>query len=161
MMHLMRTGSRGLRGLGVAMVIFAGATCRDGLAPDDIHQLATARVRWASADIQSYHFEYNRVCFCLPEARGPAVVTVRNGVVTDVELVQTNSVTGEPILAAFPTIDDLFDLIQRAIEEGWDVLEVEYDEALGYPTSLTVDPSTTTADDESWYYLAAVVRIGE
>jgi len=141
------------------MVIACALTgCGDGFGPE-IHRLLDARARWEGAALRSYRFHYDRTCFCLPAANGPAVVTVRDGVVTNVELLQSSETIGEPILAEFPTIEDLFDLIATAIDGGWDKLEVEYDEALGFPTTLAVDPSTTTADDEAWYNLSALTEL--
>jgi hypothetical protein len=54
----------------------------------------------------------------------------------------------------YPTIDELFDTIQSALDAGVgeDQFSVRYDEAWGYPTDIYVDLAIGIADEETSYY---------
>lgn len=48
------------------------------------------------------------------------------------------------------TIDKLFGLIERALEEDADVVSVEYDGEYGFPTDISIDWYREGYDDEVW-----------
>jgi len=95
--------------------------------------LEDARRAWRAAGISSYSFRYRTTGFTGPlDVR----VTVTGGIVTGVERL------GEgfdlpPELA--PTIDSLFDQIQRELDSDDVDVRVRYDAALGYPVSAYFD----------------------
>jgi hypothetical protein len=98
-----------------------------------------------------YDLRLERVCFCLPV--GVVTVEVRNGVRTD------SWVDGEggrepldgDLVAWYPTVDELFDLVDDAIVQRAAELRVTYHPVLGYPVDLWVDRSTRIADEEFGY----------
>ena len=92
-----------------------------------------------------------RVNAFAPGVQRPARVTVQNG--------RTLSITpgdGDPtplenngqIFAAYDTIEDLFAVIQRAIDTRADSISVDYDPVLGYPSRITIDYIRLAVDDE-------------
>ena len=125
--------------------------CQDpqSVAEADLLALNQARQRWEEAGLVSYHFELSVSCECPESTSGPFVVTVVNGVVTDVDYV------GSYIPDDFDesairidgrrTIDEFFDSIEDAIDEGVRI-DVSYDTTVGYPTTVWLDLDAIAAD---------------
>jgi hypothetical protein len=138
------------RRVGRGSVLVAVASCSitatTGRSTDEL-ELARARQRWASAGIHDYEFDFQRMCFCLPEATEPVHIVVRGDAVTSV--VRTRD--GQPAsmrVQAWPRIDDLFDDVQRRLDQRAERVDVRYDPTLAYPRSIVVDIAFQTADDE-------------
>ena len=135
--------------------------------PDDERtDLEAARQRWASARFESYTFTFTRSCECWPAL--PARIVVERDTVRAV----LDPATGEPLrippmdtlaLAAYPdaypTVEALFDVIERAAREKADRLQVTYDARLGHPTQIEIDYREDAADDEVTYTLEAFVGL--
>ena len=102
-------------------------------------QLEAARQRWDDAGISDYTMVYQPVCFC-PEQH--FTVTVEDDVVV------SSSIDGAGMGIPTLTVDDLFDEIQSAIDDGAAHIDVTYDDDLGYPVSHWVDESENIADEE-------------
>jgi hypothetical protein len=72
---------------------------------------------------------------------------VRGDVVTSV--VRTRD--GQPAstrVQAWPRIEDLFDDVQRRLDQRAERVDVRYDATFAYPRSIVVDIALQTADDE-------------
>ncbi|MDJ0735705.1 MAG: DUF6174 domain-containing protein [Nostocaceae cyanobacterium] len=114
-----------------------------------IKQYRLNRRLWREQRISNYRYTLSRGCFCLPEARGPVVIEVRNGVTTSI-----TSETGEKVnlelFARYNTIPKLFHLIRDAIAQRASRIDMEYDSTLGYPTDITIDYSFQIADEEEF-----------
>lgn len=112
--------------------------------PSKLTELDRQRALWQQAGIQSYRIRLIYGCQC-PLAGKPVDVTVRRGAVADA------SMDGKPLpadaLTGFPaTVDQLFDYAERFAGAG--KVELKYDDRLGYPTALGVDPDLEARDDE-------------
>lgn len=116
-----------------------GAAC----SQSDDHGLAAARSLWKTHGPSSYSFLWQESTF--PE---PVRISVTSGQITSVVFVFDQRPVPDGILLHVRTIDGLFDNIQDEIDQGADQLTVDFDPTLGYPTSLYVDPSKGTYDDE-------------
>ncbi|MDX1675026.1 MAG: DUF6174 domain-containing protein [Longimicrobiales bacterium] len=135
----------------VALVFLGGAMAACGLVgPDDRWEdrrrvLEENRMIWEQSGIDTYRFELTRACFCA--LAGDFVVTVDDGVV-----VSAHPVMGDTLPAAerqyLETVDDLFDRLERAIEEEVHEYRVEYHLQLGHPTVAYLDPIRNAIDDE-------------
>lgn len=116
--------------------------------------LEAARARWNAAQSGTYSFTYTRDCFCPEEYRGPFEFDIVDGVRTQVRF------KGEPYfdraLEEFETIDDIFDEVERAIEQGAASVNVEFDPDLGYPRSVWIDWELQMADEEMGYTVSDV-----
>ncbi|MFV1987697.1 MAG: DUF6174 domain-containing protein, partial [Gemmatimonadota bacterium] len=104
------------------------------------------RARWSTSGIVDYEYVLDRACECTRETTRTMRVEVRGGSVTGA----TYRDTGESAAMAngYPTVEDLFDLIDDAIQRRAAGLTVAYDAALGYPTEITIDYDLEVADDE-------------
>lgn len=112
---------------------FATVAC-DSLSDD----LAAARSRWQQHAVDDYSFVYRTTGFVAPiDAR----IVVADGAVTGVEN-RSSGVVLVPQTA--PTIEVLFDAVEKAIDDGADTA-VTWDPAFGFPVS-----ANTTAGSETW-----------
>lgn len=117
---------------------------------DEAAGLRRAQARWARAGVRDYAYTVRVLAFA-PGVQRPARVTVQNGRTVsitpgdnDPTLLENNG----QVFAAYATLDDLFGVIQRAINARADSLDVDYDPTLGYPTRITIDYIRLAADDE-------------
>ena len=110
-------------------------------------ELLRNRQRWASAGLHDYEFDFQRICFCTPEATEAVHIVVRKDVVTSV--VRTRD--GQPASTQYttwPRVDELFEDVQRRLSPRAERIDVQYDPTYGYPRSIVVDVMLMTADDE-------------
>lgn len=108
-------------------------------------QIAAARALWRSQGLFHYQYRYDLGCFCRP----PRDVLIE---VFDDRMGQLRDpATGEPVtpdfLDLFFTIDGLFDHIEANLDVA-DVIEVQFDPILGYPTFVFIDYYRGAVDDE-------------
>jgi len=95
---------------------------------------------------QEYEFKFERDYLGPEELRGPFKVSVKGGVIAEVEYAREQNeeiVLDEIDVSQVPTIEGLFDFIVESIDKG-DQVEVFYDGSLGYPSIIKV----TTVDDD-------------
>jgi hypothetical protein len=130
------------------------AACSSPFGPDEARALTAARARWDGRPFADYTFDARHGCFCPPEHIGPVRITVQQGAIVSVTLLET----GEALDPAnWFTIDQLFDRIPvLAKEDGVDDVAVEYDATLGFPTSVRVRFEKGTQDAGSHYTVSAV-----
>lgn len=132
---------------------FVLAGCGDSLSPvsgrDD---LQANRARWRARGPNGYIVSLTTLCFCV-ETRPLRVTVIRDSVMS-----ATTLDGGQPIADVrwIPTIEKLFDFIQRAIDEPAFHLEVEYDPQLGFPRKIVYDMAAEIADDEVTYLVGDV-----
>lgn len=135
-----------VRGLLLLAVVGCSITATTGRSSEEV-ELARNRQRWFSAGIHDYEFDFQRICFCLPEATESVHIVVRQDVVTSV--VRTRD--GQPAsvrVTAWPRVDELFDDVQQRLDQRAERLDVRYDPTYGYPRSIVVDIVLRAADDE-------------
>ena len=111
--------------------------------------LDQALALWAANSTSDYTFEFNWVCFCIREWVSPVTLSVSGGEVVSAVFVES----GEPVtdvnqLASYETIDGLFQLLQDAIDQSAESIQVEFDPIDGYPVSAFIDYDARMADEE-------------
>ena len=143
--------SRAVRASLAACLALAAVACDDpfGLGGDEADDLADARARWRRAAPARYEFDLNLGCFC-PGAGAPVRVTVHDcAVVAVVSLDPTTWPPGyAPRAADYPTVEGLFEWLERAIRRDAAEFEATYHPELGYPTTAAIDYEENVADDE-------------
>jgi hypothetical protein len=133
------------------------AACSSPFGPDEARALAAARARWEGRAFVDYTFDARHDCFCAPEQVGPVRITVQQGAIVSVTLLQTGEAV-DP--ASWFTIDQLFDRIPLvAKEDGVDDVTVEYDATFGFPTSVEVRFEKGILDAGSNYTVSAVAPV--
>ena len=145
--------SRALHGLAKPALIIAVLACTacSVFAPEerrDQVELEHSWRVWQARRADNYRYVQQRLCFCAVESVAPVLVTVSNDVVVDRRFASNDAPVPINLASSWGTIDDLFRLIDRALEMEAASLHVTYHSTLGYPTHISIDYSTNTADDE-------------
>lgn len=102
--------------------------------------LDVARARWDGRSFDGYVYRTTRVCFC-PRSENEIFVDDA-GVVTG-----QRTISGEPESEP-PTIDDLFDQLEAAIDGDAASISASFEQTLGYPVRFSIDFDEMIADEE-------------
>ncbi len=100
-----------------------------------------AAARWSAERPPRFRYVLDRTCDCPPEDARAYAVTEQDGQRRAEFPIPVESVSGE-LITAPPRplwIDDIFGIIERALRSGA-IIEVRYDQALGYPESVIIGP---------------------
>lgn len=115
-----------------------------------LDDLRRHRGQWEGRQPTHYEFIVQRSCECVPPWTNPLRVTVRGGQVLSVANAQTEeSVPMDSDLAK--SIEDLFGLLEQALEHGAYQVTAAYDPDFGYPTSIYIDSDEQMVDEEIGY----------
>ncbi len=135
----------------LAAVGIAGAACADATGPrfEDRVDFARAKAKWVRAGLADYEFVLLRTCFC--EFTGEVRVTVRGGVVESVVPLAPEVTIPPQAIAGYPSLDDLIEIVERAITMPAGSVAVRYDPAHGFPTRIEIDWFADAVDDEVRY----------
>jgi hypothetical protein len=112
--------------------------------PVKVTELDRQRAIWAQSGILSYRIRLIYGCQC-PLAGKFVDVTVRRGAIADASM-DGKALPVESLVGFPATVDQLFDYADRNAGAG--KIELKYDDRLGYPTALGVDPDLDARDDE-------------
>lgn len=118
------------------------------VANSNLRPLRINRRLWNQQKILNYRYTLSNSCFCIPEARGPVVIEVRNGITTSITSVATGQPANPEFFQNYNTIPKLFHVIRDAIAKQADSLTVEYNPTFGYPTQINIDYKFQLADEE-------------
>lgn len=135
----------------LAVLLLAG--CSGGSSSTgsgEAAELRRAQTRWARSGVRDYAYTVRILAFA-PGVQRPARVTVQDGrtvSITPGDDDPTPLENNGQVFTTYATADDLFALVQRAIDARADSLDVDYDPVLGYPTRITIDYIRLAADDE-------------
>ena len=99
---------------------------------------------WRHSNISTYEYTYKRNCFCPPEEA--ILLTVINGQVTAASYSPSDTPLPSEKLNSLMTIEKLFQVIQEAITQQYDLLEVTYNSTSGYPENISTNPNEQATD---------------
>ena len=152
-----RSITRRLAGVGLFSLAAGCTTLGLEGVTSERSRLRANRAKWEQHQLSSYRFTYRLGCFC-PE-RTPVSIEVRDDVVTHASTQTTDEALPLYLLGHIPTVDSLFAIVERAIVQRADLLEVDYHHVLGYPTRIAIDYEFNTADDEIVYYASGLTAL--
>jgi len=134
------------RGMVAAALLAAMAGAGCGSSPFELSATAweSYRARWEAAGLTDYEYDFRRSCECIDTR--PARIEVRSGRVAQVRYSDSGELTST--VQGYPTIDELFELIDEGIRAEAASMRVSYDQQLGYPTEIRIDFDPRVADDE-------------
>ncbi len=140
------------------MALLVGG-CSDPTGPEEA-RLTAAQRRWEAARpaSNSYTMQQRVVCFCITGAT-PFQVTVTSGTITRAVNVTTGESMSVALLTIFRTVDQLFTQAREGIAREGVVTSLAFDPALGYPTTLSLDPIRNAIDDEVTYVTSNVAPL--
>jgi hypothetical protein len=129
--------------------------CIDSLGPvdgaADTHQNGDRRVRleqyqqvWSASGVKDYQMTVRLGGAWIS---GAAVIRVRGGVPVSVTPIGPNTLPRQ-VFQHYDTVEKLFGVIEHAIEQEADRLEVTYNRRYGFPVGASVDVRFQWADDE-------------
>ncbi|MBC7977184.1 MAG: hypothetical protein H7138_19590 [Myxococcales bacterium] len=110
--------------------------------------ITAARERWDLRRPAAYTFGWQQHCFCTQDDVRPLQVSVVANDVVRASYASDDMPVAAERVQYLSTIDDVFDRLDRAIEEKAFLIRVTFDADFGYPTSVAVDYDEWTADDE-------------
>lgn len=133
-----------------------------------LNQFSDRMLQWQGNQIVSYKLTYYIECLCINNTNE---ITVNNNEITKIEILTREGDLVREIpseeYSEYYTINTFFEEIKK-LNEVVDVLKVEYNSSLGYPTVIDVDPYSTrcdcngrcseTVDDEYTYNIDIVIN---
>lgn len=129
------------------LLILGGACGQNGQR----QSLARHQRLWVQQGIESYRYQLKINCFCPPEVTDPVIVEVSDGSVISVSYVATGTPAETRYFEKYDTVDELFLVIDDALERKAAEISVTYDETLGLPTRIYIDFEKLALDDEIAY----------
>ena len=143
----------------VALPISPTATIEAPPGPDVQHNLDMHRELWGSQEPFEYAIEYSSKCFgrCTPE---PTEVVIEDGRVRSYggyHVVRMDSRIRRNL--PFHTVDELFDMLQYAIDQNAYRMDVTYNAEAGYPESADIDYQSYGVDDEWSFEIAGYLDL--
>jgi len=141
------------------MVLLAAGGCGDDPLSPEAEALESARALWETTGPAHYTYQYRLSCFCPPQLLETARVSVSDGQVTAVYLLDSDTPAPADTWNMYETIDGLFDRLAMSLASDPVVFEVTYDGVAGYPTSAQVDISEQIADEEYSFTASGLVAV--
>ena len=132
------------------LISTAGFGCRNEVKDE----LKKHRRIWENEVVRDYQYRLQVLCFCPPDVTNPVIVEVKNGVTFSVIYAGTGLPVGNTNFVRYDTIDEMFQVIEDAINQGADEIKVEYNADLGYPTRIDIDFIKMAVDDEITYTIS-------
>lgn len=115
--------------------------------------LIQAKALWESKNITDYKMIQQKSCFCMQDYTRPMIYDIKdsksqrgNAQYHDGDKAQLAST----MEIELNSVDDAFTIIEKAIKDHVDNLEVEYDTTYGYPTKISIDYNFMIADEEQY-----------
>jgi hypothetical protein len=120
--------------------------------PDPQTELDEHRALWDAAGVADYRMRFQRLClFCDVQFLTPVRITVVADTIDQITDAETGELVEETVDGAFLTIDEIFDVIQGAIDDDAVEIDVRYDKQLGYPTDVQIDLSRALINDDAQF----------
>ncbi len=118
---------------------------------EEEQQLQAAEAQWNQNKPAHYSYVLQRTCFCPREYNDPIEIRVLNGVVQKAMLPLDHEPLPSVRMDEALTINNLFDVIHKAVDKKAAKIDVTYDRQYGYPTSIAIDWDKMMADEETYF----------
>jgi hypothetical protein len=132
--------------IGAVACLLALTACGELTGPRN--ELTDAKRRWARVGPPNYEFTYSLFCFCGGDVWRPARVLVLNDAVVGAAYTDNGAEVPAEYLQFYPTIDELFAVVEDALARQPEHFDVDYHDDFGYPTRVEIDYRKGVADDE-------------
>lgn len=140
----------------LALLLLSVVACSEGPLGPARESLQANRDLWDRRGPASYSYVYEVNCFCASPALRPVRITVETGEVVGA----VREETGDEVEGQFPTVEDLFERIQDAVDREAHEISAGYDPELGYPTAVFIDYERRVIDEE-FGFLASDLRAAD
>ena len=143
----------------LAAILIAGCSGGSGGAESGAAaELRKAREKWEKSGSENYTFHFRWQCFCIQEYVSLVALNVEGGKVVSGSYVEGGRGLESERLADYMPIDQLFDLIQEAIDRDAHSIRAEYDPELGFPVDVYIDYDEMMADEEKGFTIEKFVQ---
>jgi len=141
--------------LGILLLVLLNGPGCQILGPEEgsLDDLSVKRSTWSEWSGGTYSFVFFRGCFCVWE--GAVWIQVVDQEITAAFWTERNEPVPPEYFNELQTIDELFDMIQRAEREA-DEIEVEWADE-GYPSRVFIDWIEEAIDDELFLEISSVI----
>jgi hypothetical protein len=119
-------------------------------------EIEANRVIWVAQRPADYVYEIERLCFCVVEARGPVVVTVKGGQVVARTFTDGGGGVPADLASLFPAADGLFDILEDALDREAHEVRVTWDDETGLPVDFWIDYMEFAVDEEVGYRIVVL-----
>lgn len=139
---------------GILAVLAACGGDPTGVVVAERMELGAARALWDAGNVDDYRMtvRLNGAWF-----GGSAVIRVRDGVPVSVIPVDSdNGASAEPF-RGYDTVEELFAIVENAVQENAFRLDAEYHSRLGLPVDVYVDMRSNVADEEQGFVVEAFI----
>jgi len=107
------------------------------------------RDKWRKAGVGgSYIFDLHFLCFCTENLGRDVSLRVMDGWIESYDYADQNGEVPIDSRSMYRTVDGLFDLIEKAMDDEYFGVVVTYDEQFGYPLDISLDNNSCTVDEE-------------
>jgi len=113
--------------------------------------------KWLDKGSNTYHYTYQRSCFCPRDYVRPLRATVKSGAISKYRYADTSQPVPEEIKLKPETIVGVFKLIRQAISRNAASITTSYDPVTGAPLRVVVDYDKRMADEELYITLSDIV----
>jgi hypothetical protein len=125
--------------LVVTLAVFGSSCASSPQTSPEVKALTTARNQFKGTPRASYTFTWQMACFCSPTVSQPIRITVADGAIASAVYVDTQQPVDASIRGLLKTIDEVFALIQQAIDADYDEVSVSYDSQVGFPSRVSLN----------------------
>ena len=123
-------------------------------------ELIQNRELWAAQGITDYQMEFRWIYFCPPDYVAPVIISVSAGDTIDSVVFAENKLpVDQKDFATYPSINELFDLIQGAIDQQAFHISVAYHAEFVYPLSAAIDYDQRIMDEEMRFLVSSVTKL--
>jgi Family of unknown function (DUF6174) len=139
------------RRFGVVAWVAMLAACSDATGIDgEPMDLSQAQRLWEARQVDDY-----RMTVRLGGAwiSGTAVIQVRDGITVSVQSVGDRQPLPVEEFASYDSVEDLFAVLQYAVEGGADGIDAQFHSRYGVPVQVHIDPSSGWLDDEHGFWV--------
>ena len=140
----------------LALLLLPLGACSEGPLGPARESLRANRALWDQRGPASYSYVYEVNCFCASPALRPVRVTVEAGDVVGA----VREETGDDVEGRFPSVEELFERIQDAVDRGAHEISAGYDPELGFPRAVFIDYERNVIDEE-FGFLASDLRAAD
>jgi hypothetical protein len=145
--------------LGCVLVAVVAVACSDSAGPES-EDLSANRELWRSQDITTYRYDYRLNCFCGGPGSELVTIEVADGQVVRVTVKDSGAEVPPSELELYPTVEDLFDMVEDWLARDPHDARADYHPDLGYPTDVFIDFIENAIDEELGFIATALVELG-
>ena len=113
-----------------------------------LRELNDNKRKWVAADKVDYQYTYQQTCFCPQNITAEVSIMVIGNTISSITRTSDDQVLDSTLFDSSKTIDELFLVVEDAIDGNAHKLTVSYDSEWGYPTLIDIDYAKNLIDEE-------------